>query len=319
MQSVSVIIPCFNARNWIRATLESAIQQQVADLEIIVVDDASTDASADLVEREFPGVRLVRTSHGGPSRARNLGTRLSRGAFIQYLDADDVLAPGKLEAQLEMLERSDADVAYGDWQELRATPDGSFVHGRLVAREIDGDPAIALFTDFWCPPAAYLFRRRIVDRVGGWREELPIIQDARFVLDCALHGAEFVHCRGVAAYYRVHSEGSVSTRDPSAFTRDCMRNAQSIEQWWAQRDGLTSERCQALVKVYGQVARASFGTDVRLFDVAYAALERLQPGYTPAQPWHLAWTSRLVGYRGAESIAMRYRRAKQIIKAGVRP
>jgi hypothetical protein len=97
-----------------------------------------------------------------------------------------------------------------------------------------------------------------------------------------------------------------------------LRNAQSVEKWWAQRGDLTLDRCQALVKVYGQVARASFGTDVRAFDAAYAALERLQPGYTPAQPWHLAWTSRVVGYRGAESIAARYRRAKQFIKRGAR-
>jgi hypothetical protein len=86
---------------------------------------------------------------------------------------------------------------------------------------------------------------------------------------------------------------------------------------WAQQGGLTSNRCQALVKVYGQVARDSFGTDMRAFDTAYAALERLEPGYTPAQPRHLAWTSRLVGYRGAESIAVRYRQAKQLIKRGV--
>jgi hypothetical protein len=157
-----------------------------------------------------------------------------------------------------------------------------------------------------------------VERTGGWREELPIIQDARFVLDCALHGGRFVYCQGAAAYYRVHSEGSVSTRDPSAFTRDCLRNAQSVEQWWVQRGGLTRDHCQALVRVYGQVARASFGTDVRVFDAAFAALERLQPGYAPAQPWHLAWTSRLVGYRGAESIAVRYRWAKQFITRAVR-
>lgn len=318
MATVSVVIPCFNAQNWIRASLHSAIDQRVSDLEIIVVDDGSTDASGDLVASEFPGVRLVRTPRGGPSRARNLGTQLSCGEFIQYLDADDMLAPGKIEAQLEMLDRTDAEVAYGDWRELRVTPDGTFVEGRLVAREIEGDASIALFTEFWCPPAAYLFRRGIVERIGGWREELPVIQDARFALDCALHGGGFVYCRGVTAYYRVHSEGSVSTRDPSAFTRDCLRNAQSVEQWWAQRGGLTSDHCQALVRVYGQVARASFGTDMQVFESAYAALERLQPGYAPAQPWHLAWTSRLVGYRSAESIAVRYRRAKQFINRGVR-
>ena len=68
-----------------------------------------------------------------------------------------------------------------------------------------------------------------------------------------------------------------------------------------------------LLKVYGQVARASFGRDPGTFEEALVALERLQPGYAPASPWHLALASRFVGYRGAEVVALRYRRAKRAI------
>jgi hypothetical protein len=69
--------------------------------------------------------------------------------------------------------------------------------------------------------------------------------------------------------------------------------------------------------VYGQVARASFGRDDAIFETAYTALQRLQPGYVPARPWPLALASRLVGYRSAESIARRYRRAKRTLQAAV--
>ena len=165
-------------------------------------------------------------------------------------------------------------MAYGDWSEL---PPG----GRIVSRRIEGDADIALFTDFWCPPAAYLFRREIVERVGGWRDDLPVIQDARFVLDCALHGGRFVYCSGEVARYRVHSTGSVSTRDPLEFTRDCLRNAQSVEEWWRAHDGVESKRKAALIKVYAQVARSSFDADRASFETSYAALERLAPGYVP--------------------------------------
>jgi len=169
LSTVSIIVPCFNARDWIVDTLTSVFDQGLEDLEIIVVGDGSDDGSADLVAREFPCVRLVRSDHAGASEARNLGTRLSSGDFIQYLDADDLLAPGKLERQVRALIENGADVAYGDWSELPT--------GRVVSRRIEGDPEIALFTDFWCPPAAYLFRRDIVERVGGWRRDLPVIQD----------------------------------------------------------------------------------------------------------------------------------------------
>src|SRR5262245_51755229 len=107
--TVSVVVPCFNARPWIGATLESALEQRDVDSEVIVVDDGSTDGSADLVATEFRDVRLAHTRRGGPSAARNLGTRLASGTFIQYLDADDVLAPGKLHAQVRALELAHAD------------------------------------------------------------------------------------------------------------------------------------------------------------------------------------------------------------------
>jgi cellulose synthase/poly-beta-1,6-N-acetylglucosamine synthase-like glycosyltransferase len=313
MITVSVIIPCFNASRWIRATIDSVFQQQVGDVEVIVVDDGSTDGSGDLMARAFPTVRLVRIENGGASRARNVGTHLARGQFIQYLDADDLLAPGKLETQLQALAASTADIAYGDWRELRAEPDAPFRLGRLVARRIEGDPQIALLTVFWCPPAAYLFRRAIVDRVGGWDERQPVIEDVRFVLDCALSDAEFLYCPGLAAIYRVHTTQSLSTRDPAAFARGCLRNAVTTEAWWRQSGGLTTAHTTALVGTYAQVARATFATDDETFEAAFAALQRLQPGYRPARPWHLALASRLVGYRGAEAIAVQYRRAKHTL------
>ena len=147
MTRISVIIPCFNAREWIAATLESVIDQQRADLEVIVVDDGSTDGSAQLVAEAFPSVRLIHSENGGASRARNLGTRVARGEVLQFLDADDLLAPGKLEAQLQTLVETNADIAYGDWQELRTGPDGRAESGRLVARRIEGNADIAVLTD----------------------------------------------------------------------------------------------------------------------------------------------------------------------------
>jgi FkbM family methyltransferase len=308
---VSVVIPCFNARNSIRATLQSVVEQGISDLEVIVVDDGSTDGGPDLVTGEFPQVQVVRRERGGPSAARNVGTRCSSSEFIQYVDADDLLAEGKLRQQLQVLTETGADVAYGDWRELHRTPRGGLARGRLIERHIEGEPEIALFTDFWCPPAVYLFRRTIVDAVGGWRESLPIIQDARFALDCALHGGQFVYCPGVAAYYRVHDNGSVSTRDPREFARDCLRNGLSVERWWDQHGGVSAARKAALIQVHSRVARTSFASDRDTFDAACQALERLQPGYLPQGPRTLRLLARVAGYRRAEAIAARYRSTKR--------
>jgi glycosyltransferase involved in cell wall biosynthesis len=322
----SVIIPCFNSSAWIRATLRSVVAQNQEGLDVIVIDDGSTDNSAEIVREEFAFVNLVRTPNRGASQARNLGTSLAHGEFIQYLDADDVLAEGKIRAQLEALERSGADVAYGDWQKLAPSPAPGlkcdFVPGEVVARAIEGDPETALFGDFWCPPAAYLFRRgivdQVVDQVGGWNESLPVIQDARFALDCALCGGRFVHTPGIAAYYRAHEAGSLSRRNPVAFGRDVYRNAQQVEAWWREHGGVDESRRNALKHCLGNVARSSFKIDPETFERALADLERLGSGpYTPEGPPHLRIASKLIGYRRAEQAASWYRKTKQAL-AGVR-
>lgn len=313
MALVSAVIPCYNAQGWIGDAIESIAQQGLNDLEVIVVDDGSLDNSASLVERQFGFVRLIRTQNGGPSRARNIGTEISSGRFIQYLDADDMLASGKIAAQLQVLFQTNADVAYGDWQKF-AVHKGEFKSGEVFAGQIGRSPEISLFTSFWGPPAAYLFRRGIVEKVGGWNVGLPIIQDARFALDCALRGGTFVHTPGVAAYYRVHQSGSVSTRDPVGFVRDCLKNASEVEEWWGMHGGITGERRDALLEVYGGAARASFEHDRPTFEAACAALERLHPGYVPRSSRPLALVSRLTGYRRAESVALGYRRVKRALQ-----
>jgi teichuronic acid biosynthesis glycosyltransferase TuaG len=105
---VSVVVPCYNAEAYLLTTLGSVLSQTHRDLELIVVDDASTDSSAEVVERltlQDPRVRLVRMPRnaGAPAAPRNLGTRAASGEWIAYLDADDIWHPRKLELQMQVL------------------------------------------------------------------------------------------------------------------------------------------------------------------------------------------------------------------------
>jgi hypothetical protein len=112
---------------------------------------------------------------------------------------------------------------------------------------------------------------------------LPVIQDARFALDCALHGAMFTYCRGTMAYYRIHSHHSLSRRDPAAFIADCFRSAREVEEWFQEHGGITTKRRAALIKVFEQVARATYENNPDTFEAAFEALERLSPGgYVPS-------------------------------------
>jgi len=314
---VSVIIPCFNAERFLTETVESVLQQTLQEYEIILIDDGSTDNTREvilsLISRFGSQIQAKFGPNGGVSAARNRGTELAKGEFIQYLDADDLLRTNSLAKRVEALVNSGADVAYSDWQKLEEDEDGVFRPGVIISRRIEDihpDPEVALFTDFWAPLAALLYRRSIVDAIGGWRDSLPIIQDARFALDAALHKGKFVYVPGVGADYRVHRTDSLSRRDPIAFNRDIFKSATEVEEWW-KRDGVITEaRSQALIKVYGYVARASFERDREIFEAAYQVLERLNPGYIPKSPRHLKLASQLLGYRRAENIALWYRQVK---------
>jgi glycosyltransferase involved in cell wall biosynthesis len=299
MPAVSVVIPCYNAARWLPATLASVQSQRGVDFEVILVDDGSTDGSAEVAGRVCPEARIIRTENRGASAARNLGTAQVRGEFVQYLDADDLLAPDKLRTQLATLEHSGADVAYGDWQKLAEQQSGDFVEGEIIRRQLNDDPAIALLTFFWCPPAAYLFRRGIVDKVGSWNLRLPVIQDARFALDCALHQAKFVYCPGLMAFYRDHYRSSLSKRDNTAFVRDCLTNALEVKEYWERQGSFSGQQRNAVRSALHFVVMGACGKDPVTYQRACEAIAEFTPGFTPGANWISRTVFRLLPYRYA--------------------
>ncbi len=268
--TLSVIIPCFNAEPWIRATLASVVSQGCEDMEVIAIDDGSTDATGEIIRNEFATVRLIRTANHGPSAARNLGTSESKGDFIQYLDHDDLLSAGKIERQINALNDAGGDVSYGPYQEVDE-------QGKAVS-EVKGDwpmddPTADLLNRWW-PTGAYLFRRSIVAAVGGWDVRFAIVQDQRFVQDCSMLGARFVYCPGLAAFYRVVPDSP--SKNKLRVARDLYENAREIRDFWDRRGESTEARRLALMHSFCHVVKISRGEDPRLLAAARQQLEDLR-------------------------------------------
>lgn len=303
---VSIIIPAYNARRWLPETLGSVRDQGFEDAEIIVVDDGSTDGTGDYVRTQWPTFHLVQTENKGVSHARNLGTAHASGELIQYLDADDLLLPGKLSRQVRMFEEHPGtDVVYANWQRFTTAADGSHLAGDEVKRRIQDvnvDAEIAFFTGMWCPTGAYLYRRAFLDKVLPWKDWLPVIQDARFALDCAMAGARWLHDAEVSVLYRQHAGGSVSTASRRRFAADCLANARDVCQHWLQAGQLTDQRRAAVADVLAGVAMESAARDHDLFAQAIGALASVSPGYRPNAPRLRAVLSRLIGYPAAERL-----------------
>ena len=291
--------------------MRTVLAQEDAAWELLLVDDGSTDGTADAI-REFaaqdPGrIRGLFGPNRGPGAARERGVGESRGEYVLYLDSDDHLTEGTIALRAAALRDSGADVAYCDWRRIR--DDGTEVVARRM-EDVDEDPEIATFTNFWAPPGALLYRREIVDRVGGWSRTLRIGEDARYLFDAASAGAKFVHVPGVGLDYRVRS-GSLSRESRDEFHRQVFLNASEVEDLWRAAGPLTDARRDALLGVFGYVARQTYESDRAQFDLACERLFALDPKYAPRSPRHLAVTSRIVGYRRAEWIASRYRQAKR--------
>lgn len=137
---VSVVIPCFNTERYIAATLRAVLAQTGASLEVIVVDDGSTDGSAALVERDFPQVRLIRRANAGVAAARNTGIEAASGDWVAFCDADDIWLPGKLAAQFDAINATQgcrmSYTAWHVWVSADAQPDQSLLQ-RLAAEAGD--------------------------------------------------------------------------------------------------------------------------------------------------------------------------------------
>lgn len=316
MKKISIVIPCFNTARFLRETVESVLTQTFKNIEVVAIDDGSTDESLTILHSFGDRIRVISGPNRGASRSRNIGTASSDGDFIQYVDSDDILPPDAVQSRFSSLMETGADVAYSDWQPLVENPGGEFKMGEVVARDMelfDPDAEMAIVKGFWCPPSALLYRRAIVEKIGGWNERLLVIQDARFLLDAAFHGGRFIRVPEVGAYYRVRLDGSLSRRSRKAFMEDCFENALEIEHRWGGINRLSSKQEKALLEIFFYTARSSYVIDSVLFEKALAELYRLDRNWVPKGPWPLALASKILGYRNAEFVATQFRRLKKLL------
>ncbi len=318
----SVIIPCYNCERYLEKTLESVESQTYPNVELVLVDDGSSDGTRSIIEDREGNAVCHYGPNQGASAARTTGTELASGDYIQYLDADDLLTPEALEKRIAALESESADVAYSAYRRLYSEDEG-FVEGEVVEKTLEDvhpDPEIATFRQFWLPPVALTYSRRIVGNIGDWSEDLPVIQDARFLQDAAFHGAEFVKVSEVLGEYRDHQAESLSTQDEEAFNRDIWVNARQIEERWrACQGGLTGPQKEALAAVYDHCGRTLFGTDRIIYTQAVQRISELGVYTVSDQLERYRSAEQVLGYSMASRLEQMRQMALQEAKDLLRP
>ena len=214
--TVSVIIPAFNYGRFIARTIELVQAQTLTDWECLVVDDGSTDNTGEAVAAIAANdarVKYLRQPNAGLGATRNTGLRATSGEFVQFLDADDLLGPRKLERQVEILRsRPEVDLVYGDARYFRdATPGSPRAEWDRPLSTVSGagEPLLsALLVDNIMVVQASLTRRPLLKRVGGFDPSLPRLEDWDCWIRCALTGAVFLYDSDAGpdclSYVRVH-------------------------------------------------------------------------------------------------------------------
>ncbi len=220
---VSTIIPVYNRPARLREAVASVLAQDWRPVEILIVDDGSTDEGATLsaahaLAAEHPQIiRVLSQPNGGPGAARELGRQHAQGEFIQYLDSDDLLLPGKFSAQIQGLrDDGQAGISYGLTLERDlATGQERPTQGTDVSRE-------AILPTLWAeriwPTLTPLYRRSVTDAIGPWKPR-RILEDWDYDLRAGLLGVRLHYVRQPVAIVRMHRKdhaGLAWQRDPRA-------------------------------------------------------------------------------------------------------
>ena len=315
---VSVVIPAHNAAPWIVETVQSVCRQSWVNLEVIVVDDGSTDSSAEQIRGiADERVRLLRQQNAGAAAARNYGLRESRGDFLQFLDADDLLSPEKIASQIAVLDNSPPRaVASCAWYPFSGHVSSAERNTENVWNESDPVRWLvrSLAGEGMMQTACWLLPRSVVNDAGPWNETLSLHDDGEYFARILVNAAKNVFVDGPAVFYR-RSPGSLSRQRgrpgaESALSVCFLQEATLL----GVRD--SEEVRSAVATRYAQFAYEFASAHPDLGQVALRHLEHL------AQPSNsiggLAFRSivALAGFRVALRLRLRLRAEQGIFRNG---
>jgi glycosyltransferase involved in cell wall biosynthesis len=211
---VSVVIPCYNAAPWLEATIASVRAQTWRRYEIILVNDGSKDGSGELADRlAGPDLKVIHQANAGQCAAFNHGLSLAQGDYLEYLDADDLLAPDKLQVQLERLQQLPAGwVASGAWARFARDPAEAVFTPEAIWRDLS--PVEWLITSWqgggMMHGASWLVPRAVAERAGPWDTRLSLINDFDYFSRVLLASQGVAFCPAARTYYRSNVSGSLS-------------------------------------------------------------------------------------------------------------
>ena len=316
---VSILIPAYNSEAWIADTIRSALGQTWPNKEIIVVDDGSSDRTLSVARQFAPDqVKVVTQRNAGAAAARNASYAMSRGDFIQWLDADDLLAPDKIEKQLETLKRST------DERLLLSSAWGSFYWRSWKAAFLPS----ALWTDLtpvdWLTckmrhnlhmqTSTWLVSRKLTDAAGPWDTRLSLDDDGEYFCRVLLASSGTKFIGDAKTFYRATGCSSLSVVDGSPKKLESQFLSMTLHIRYLlslEESERTRSACLAYIKTwfpYFCPRRMDLADQLRsLAKSLGGCLE------APRLSWKYAWLEPVVGANAAKQVQQSYNNAKSAL------
>lgn len=236
---VSVVMPTFNSMATVAEAIDSVVAQNHPNIELLVIDDGSSDDTIALIRCKYPWVTIHQQKNSGAASARNLGLQESCGDLIAFLDADDVWFEGKLHAQIEAFKRDPKlGFVFTDWLVGEQTPDWNDAHVRAQTAQWPSaeanDPALsgwlytALLSDVVIHTSTLLIRRELLQATGFFNISLRRGQDYDYWLRMSRH-APGLKLKRPFSLYRQHAGSAIRKPQPRNYAYEVLSSA--LRQW----------------------------------------------------------------------------------------
>ena len=317
--TVSILIPAYNAERWVGSALQSALDQSWPKIEIIVVDDGSTDQTLAVAKRyESAKVKVMHQDNRGAAAARNAALREAQGDFLQYLDADDLLSADKTKEQLTLLQENpdylsvSSAVYFFDGKD----PDSGL---RERSGAVDTDEPVKWLIEFLGPDGpfgtvpygAWLTPRSVAERAGPWDDSVRSPDDdgeyfARVVL--ASHGIRA--SKAGRYYYRKFAQGGSYSSTYSEVLLEGRLHSLNCKAKWLLARTSDPRAFRALANRYLDLAFGAYPSFPKLTDEALRKAKEM--GETDYRPRFGTWKGellrRFVGWKAAKRLNAAFHR-----------
>ena len=320
---VSIIIPAYNASKHIMETLDSALEQIHENIEIIIIDNNSTDDTWSLIKNygdRYPDkIKPYRNKiiGAGVCSSRNYGFELSSGDYIQYLDADDVLSKNKVSSQVEQLMngKDSSAISISKWLHFDSDIEKSQGTDQLIYR--DYDPAYKLLVDMWTKgemiqTACWLTPRHLIESMDGWNEKLITnpTDDSEFFTRIVLSSSKIFYDNKGIVYYRRPQKVNLSQKKNKDSIKSILDTFISYERILLfntserVKKALATNYLKYIYNYYSDYPEFSKIAETKFFDLGYEKM-------WPVGGRNFVFCAKIFGFRNMLNLRRLIKKSKQ--------